>query len=51
MWGIMLADGMMVPDSWESKTEAVVALGEIVNAGYEGAIVVEFVDYEWEGVK
>lgn len=48
MWGIMLGDGMLVPDSWESRSQAEVVLGEIHNHGYEDAILVEWKQVDWE---
>lgn len=47
-WGIMLGDGMLVPDSWESRSQAEVVLGEIRGHGYEDAILVEWKQVDWE---
>jgi len=46
-WGIMFDDGMLFPDSWATRKEAEVVLGEVRNHGYD-CIVVEWKEVEFD---
>jgi hypothetical protein len=50
-WGIMMGDGKIIADGYDSQWSAVLALGEIRYAGNVDAILVEWMDFDWEEQK